>query len=78
MPSGMPYGWRIRLWIRSGVPDAPMEPLEIRRVGVDELGLYAEVPESFMCESVLRVEPIDVGLGGTPDQQELVAIEYCT
>ena len=72
----MPYGWRIRLWIRSGVPDAPMEPLEIRRVGVDGLGLYAEVPESFMCESVLRVKPIDGCLEGTPDQQELVAIDY--
>ena len=55
-----------------------MEHLEIRRVGVDELGLYAEVPKSFMCESVLRIEPINGGLGGTPNQQELVAIEYCT
>jgi hypothetical protein len=53
-----------------------MEQLETRLVGVDELGLYAEVPEFFMCESVLRVEPIDGGLGGTPDQQELVVIEY--
>jgi hypothetical protein len=74
----MPYGWRIRLWIRSGVPDAPMEHLEIRRVGVEGLDLYAEVPESFIRESVLRVEPIDGGLGGIPDQQELVAIEYYT
>jgi GNAT superfamily N-acetyltransferase len=72
MPSGMLYVWWIKLWIRLGVPDMPMEPLEIRRVGVDELGLYAEVPESFMCESVLRVEPIDGGLGGFAFAEENV------
>jgi len=55
-----------------GVPDAPMEHLEIRRVGVDELGLYAEVTESFMCESVLMVEPIDGGLGGFAFAEEKV------
>jgi GNAT superfamily N-acetyltransferase len=65
-------GWWIKLWIRLGVPDAPMEPLKIRRVGVDELGLYAEVPESFMCESVFRVEPIDGGLRGFAFNEENV------
>lgn len=55
-----------------------MEHLEIRRVGVEGIDLYAEVPESFIRESVLRVEPINGGHGGTPNQQELVAIEYHT
>lgn len=51
-----------------------MEHLEIRRVGVDELGLYAEVPESFMCKSVLRVEPIDGGLSGFAFADENVVL----
>lgn len=49
-----------------------MEPLEIRHVGLDGLGLYAEVPESFMCESVFRVEPINGGLRGFAFTEENV------
>lgn len=38
--------------------------LEIRQIGAEELDLYAEIPGSFRVERVLRVEPIDGGLGG--------------
>lgn len=38
--------------------------IEIRKVGVEHLPLYAEIPESFKVEYVFRVEPVENGLGG--------------
>jgi GNAT superfamily N-acetyltransferase len=37
---------------------------EIKRVGTEMLPLYAGISESFRVESVLRVTPVDRGLGG--------------
>ncbi len=39
-------------------------PTRIRAVGVESLSVYATIPDSFMAESVFRIEPIDGGLGG--------------
>jgi GNAT superfamily N-acetyltransferase len=39
-------------------------PIGIRQVGVKLLSLYATIPDSFMAESVFRIELIDEGLGG--------------
>jgi len=38
--------------------------LEIRKVGAELLPLYAEIPKSFRVEHVIRVEPVENGLGG--------------
>lgn len=50
-----------------------MEPLEIRHVGFDRLGLYAKVPESFMCESDFRIEPFDVGLRASRSPRRILS-----
>ena len=38
--------------------------IEIRKVGSEELARYALVPIGFWVHSLLRVEPVDGGLGG--------------
>jgi GNAT superfamily N-acetyltransferase len=46
--------------------------LEIKRVGAEMLPLYEGISESFRVESVLRVTPVDGGLGGLAFEREEV------
>jgi len=39
-------------------------PVEIKEVGPDMLGQYAEIPIAYKVESMFRIDLIDGGLGG--------------
>ncbi len=39
-------------------------PVEIRDIEAESLPVYGTIPDSFMAESVFRIEPIERGLGG--------------
>lgn len=39
-------------------------PVEINRIDLDLLAVYAAIPISFKVESILRVDAVDGGLGG--------------
>jgi GNAT superfamily N-acetyltransferase len=47
-------------------------PIEIRKVEVGSLPLYAAIPETFVAESVFRVELVDNGLEGIRFAEEKV------
>ena len=50
--------------------------IEIRKVGSEELARYALVPICFWVHSLLRVEPVDGGLGGLRLIEEPVRPPY--
>jgi GNAT superfamily N-acetyltransferase len=50
--------------------------VEIEQVGSEALGQYAEIPIAFEVKSVLRVEPLDGGLGGFRLREEAVVPPY--
>lgn len=50
--------------------------IEIQQVGAEALARYAQVPIAFRVRSMLRVEPIDGGLGGLALIEEPVDPPY--
>jgi len=50
--------------------------IEVTEAGPEELGLYAEIPISFMVESILEVCVVDEGLGGMVLREDEVATPY--
>jgi GNAT superfamily N-acetyltransferase len=53
-----------------------VDPLRLVQVGPDQLHLYASIPISFWVERVLRVQPVDGGLGGLCLVEEPVPEPY--
>ncbi len=50
--------------------------IQIREVDADDLPRYAQVPIRFWVHSVLRVEPVDAGLGGLRLVEEALSQPY--
>lgn len=53
-----------------------MSSLRLTQIGPDQLHLYATIPISFIVDRVLRVWPVDGGLGGLCLVEEPVAEPY--